>query len=146
MDEDINDETSWEPYVWRGIVGGVIGHVSFILLGGVFVAMRFGAEYLNDLLLIGGILSLIGGAIIGLAVGFVIYKLTQRWRKQPGSGARIAIGSASFFLFLVLDFAKLDLSVVVFSFVYAILVGGLAGLMARAKTSSAPVSISTDRA
>jgi hypothetical protein len=146
MDEHINRELRWEPYVWRGILGGVIGHVSFILLGGVFVAMRFGAEYLNDLLFIGGILSLIVGAIIGLAVGFVIYKLTQRWRKQPGSGARIAIGSASFFLFLVLDFARLDLSTVVFSFAYAILVGGFAGLMARTKTSSPPVFISTGRA
>ena len=146
MEENIKDEFSWEPYVWRGILGGVIGNVLFILLGAVFVALRFGATYLTDLLIIGGIMSPIVGALIGLAVGFVIYKLAQRWGKQPGGGARVAIGSASFFLFLLLDSAKLDLSSVVFSFAYAIIVGGFAGFMARKTTSSARVSISTGRA
>jgi len=62
MDENVKDGFSWEPYVWRGILGGVIGNVILILLGAFYVAIRFGAKYLTDLIIIGGIMSLVVGA------------------------------------------------------------------------------------
>lgn len=144
MDATIKDEFSWEPYVWRGTLGGVIGNIVFILLGAVFTTMRFGANYLNDVLIIGGIFSLLGGALTGLAIGFVIYKIAQRRGKQPDGVARFVIGSASFFLFLSLGLSELNLSHVVFRFAHAIFAGGLAGLMARAKHHPTSVSMTQD--
>jgi len=143
MDNDTNDKLDWEPYVWQGTLGGVIGNVCLVLLGAIYVVARFGTSYLTDGLVIAFIGGLLAGALLGLSVGFVIYKLTQRWGKQPNSAVRFAIGTAcclAFFLFLNLTNGRL--SSVAFSLGYAILVGGFAGFLSRAKKASAAVSIS----
>ena len=147
MNEENKREFSWEPYVGRGALGGVIGNVIFVLLGAVYFTVRYGPGYFREALISVLILALVTGALIGLAVGFVIYKLTCRWQKQPGRAMRVAIGSICFLAFFSFQhLTKADLQSVAFDFAYAILVGGFAGLMARASDGAPLVSSAPGRA
>jgi hypothetical protein len=48
MDEVNQHELNWRAYVWRGTLGGVIGNVILELLGTMYLVVRFGANYLHD--------------------------------------------------------------------------------------------------
>jgi len=134
MHDEFRDELSWEPYVGRGVLGGVLGFLAFVLLGAIFVTPRFGSDAVRDLLLVGSVAALLSGALMGLAVGFVIYKVRRKWGKQPGIAVRFMIGFACLLAFLEMkDLLDSAPSSLLFNLTFAILVGGLAGLMARAK-------------
>jgi hypothetical protein len=146
MDESNENGFGWETYVWRGALGGVVGSVLGVLLAAAYVVLRFGSGTLRDLLVIGGVFALAGGAIAGLTIGYVIYRVARK-RGRPGVLTRTVIGFAGLLVFsLLLNVTNLDLSRFVFDIAYALLVGGVAGLMARDKPSSAPVAISAGRA
>src|SRR5437016_3963232 len=99
MDELISDEFSWAPFVGGGALGSLIGNGLVLLLACVYFSMLSGTSYLHYLresVIVVGImtfvLSLAVAAVIGLAVGFVIYKLTQKCGTQPNARMRATIG------------------------------------------------------
>jgi hypothetical protein len=141
MDEQSTKTLRWEPFVWRAVLGGVIGNMIVILIasGSRGFVVGVDREFLRDFLVIGSVLALTSGALMGIGVGYVIYRLTLRWGRQPGIMVRIAVGLACC---LVLTSSRslisLKLSAIGFDLVYALLVGGVAGLMAHA--GSPPVA------
>ena len=134
MDEKITKTPGWEPFVWRAVIGGVIGNTIVILIasGSLGFVVGVDREFLRDFLFIGTVLALTSGALVGVGVGYLIYRLTLRWGGQPGILVRVAVGLACC---LVLtswrSLISLNLSAFAFDFVYALLVGGVAGLMAQ---------------
>jgi len=141
MDEQITKTLRWEPFVWRAVLGGVIGNMTAVLIasGSRGFVVGIDREFLRDFLIIGTVLALTSGALIGVGVGYVIYRLTLRWKRQPGIMVRVAVGLACC---LVLASSRsligMRLSSIGFDLVYALLVGGVAGLMAQA--GSPPVA------
>ena len=129
--------------MWRGALGGVIGNVLVVLIGAVYVALRFGRSNLGDLLLSGGVVALVSGSIAGLAIGFVIWKTTCKYGKQPSSLPRLGIGFACFLAYsLVTGLTTSSPEPLIWTLGYAVLVGGLAGLMARNSSGATVVSSS----
>lgn len=132
----------WEPYVWRGALGGAIGTLVVILAGAVYVWLRFGAGYLDDGFIIIVFFGPIGGVITGVAIGYIIYRVSNRMGKQLNKLLRIAIGVGCVFAFALLtSLTKSGPLHLVIELGYAVAVGGLAGLMARAKNTSASVLV-----
>jgi hypothetical protein len=89
-------------------------------------------------LILAWVIGLAGGAIVGVVVGYVIWKATCRSGKQLVPGVRFMIGAGCYFGYLLLSdlitqrSSPLALNLT-FDLVIAILVGGLAGLMAKSK-------------
>jgi hypothetical protein len=145
MDEQTENVISWEPYVWRGALGGAVSAVAVVLVGAIYVWLRVGAANLAEHFVVAGVFGLIGGGITGLAVGFVIFKTTSRTGTQPNHAMRIVIGVGCV---LALDLIGLISGSLHPEFVvcWAVAVGGLPGLMARAPTTSAATSVSASSA
>lgn len=137
----------WELYVWRGALGGGIGTLVVVLAGEVYNWLRFGTGSLGDVFVIAGLFGLISGPVTGLAIGFVIFKVTRRSGKQPNNTLRFAIGAGCVFAYILLtNLTKSGPILLTFDLGYAVAVGGLAGLMARAKNTSASIRVSATSA
>jgi hypothetical protein len=138
MIEETRDYLGWESFVWRGAFGGASGGLLVMLVAGIYVASRFGMGTFQDLLVFGGVFSVIGGAVTGLAVGFVIWRVACKRGKQLSAVLRIVVGSSCVLIYsLLVELTKSGPSRLLFTLGYAISVGGLAGLLAKAKFSSA---------
>ena len=141
MAEQITKPFTWEPFVWRAVLGGIIGNLIAILIasGSRGFVVGIDREFLRDFLIIGSVLALTSGALIGVGVGYLIYKLSLRWGRQPGIMVRVAVGLACC---LVLtswrNLISPNLAAIGFDLVYALLVGGVSGLMSQA--GSPPVA------
>jgi uncharacterized metal-binding protein len=126
-------------------MGGAIGSVLFMLVYSAYV--WFGVDalirgYLEKPFVLAGVVEIVFAAIIGVVIGFFIFALTKRARKQPNIAWRVALGSGCIQVFFLLrGLTHNGPSHLLFDLGYATLVGGLAGLMAHATTSSASASI-----
>ena len=143
MDQKDQIELDWTPFVFGGIMGGLIGSLLIASVGAIYI-WRTGGEFLGQFLAASLGLGLIGGAIAGIAVGYVIFSVTKRQRKQPGHALRFAIGAGCLLAAYTLlhpPRSKFDL---LFNAGFALVVGGLAGLTARAKTSLDSNSVAAD--
>lgn len=144
-------KTSWESFVGGGALGGAIGMLLVALFAGVYAyAQSSGAAFSSQLgfFILAWVIGLAGGAIVGVVVGYVIWKATCRWGKQPIPIVRITIGAGCYLGYLLLsDLITQRSSPLAFSLkfnlVIAILVGGLAGLMAKAKVPSVVAHVPT---
>ena len=134
MNEPGRKNLGWGPFVGKGALGGAFGSVLFLLLGAAYLYLKFGKDALRDLPIIGAVFGLVAGSMVGLAVGFLIFSATRKWRHQPGSALRVGIGFGCVLASaLGINMTKSWPTPLVFSLVYAALVGGLAGLMAKTK-------------
>ena len=141
MDESTN-ELTWEPYVGRGALGGALGMLLFVAVLTIYVLLRFGVDDLSQLLVVMGVMGLLGGVITGLAVGYVIYKLTVRRGSQLTILSRILIGIAVVVTYeLLTGLTGRQPFHPTFVVGYAVSAGGLAGLFARSKPSATSVSL-----
>lgn len=149
MDVQTN-ELTWEPYVWRGALGGVVGMFVVVAMGTAYVLLRFGVDNLVEqfvILGVMGVMGLAGGVSTGLAVGYVIYKVTRRRGAEPNHAMRIAIGIGMVLAYeLLTDLTSNRPFHPTFVVGYAVAVGGLAGFFSQAKTPSSSTEISTTRA
>jgi len=146
MDEQTNDLT-WEPYVWRGALGGSVGMLVVVAVGTAYVLLRFGAANLVELFVIMGVMGLVSGVITGLAVGYVIYKVTRRRGAEPNHAMRIAIGIGMVLAYeLLTNLTSNRPFHLTFVVGYAVAVGGLAGSFSRVKISASSTKISPTRA
>lgn len=143
MDE--SNESHWEPYVWRGALGGTIGMLVVVALGAAYVLLRF--DHPIEMLVIMGVFGLLSGVLNGVVVGYVIYKVSRRLRTQPNAAVRIAIGTGCILVYqLLTDLTSSRPFHLTFMIACAISVGGLAGLMSRAKISPVRARLSQGRA
>ncbi len=136
MDEQTN-ELNWEPYVWRGALGGVVGMFVVVAVGTVYVLLRLGVDNLVGQFVLLGVMGLVSGVITGLAIGYVIYKVTKRRGAEPNHLMRITIGIGMVLAYELLTALTSNHPFhPAFEVGYAVAVGGLAGFFAQAKTSS----------
>src|SRR3954447_15366423 len=91
MDEDTQNQSTWEPYVGRGALGGSIGMLVVVAIGTLYVLMRYGSHNLIEALVVAGLMAIISGVITGLAVGYMIYRIRLRRHAQLTAAMRIAI-------------------------------------------------------
>lgn len=142
MNEPNENGIGWEPYVWRGALGGALGNLLVVLFGAAYVLLRFGnSALLRHLLLFGGVLALVAGTIVGLVIGFVIFEVTRKSGRRLNMLLRVLIGSICFLAYMLLTGLNSSRTYpMAFTVIYAVLVGGLAGLMAREKASSDSVA------
>lgn len=134
MNETIQGELSWEPFVWRGMLGGIIGMLVVVAVATIYTLVRWGSSGFFDELVIMDAMGLIGGVVTGIGVGCVIYKITKRRTTQPTMAARILIGTICVLTYsLFSNLIGTRSFHLTFYICYAVAVGGLAGLMARAK-------------
>jgi len=82
MDEDTQNQSTWEPYVGRGALGGSIGMLVVVAIGTLYVLMRYGSHNLIEALVVAGLMAIISGVITGLAVGYMIYRIRLRRHAQ----------------------------------------------------------------
>ncbi len=147
MDELNENTLGWEPYVWRGALGGVIGNLLVVLLAAIYVLLRVGSVTLRHLIVFGGFFGFVAGTIAGLAIGFVIFEVTRKSERQLNMPLRMFIGSICFLAYLLLMGLNSNRPYpVAFTVIYAVLVGGLAGLAARAKGNSHSTPLPESRA
>ncbi|HYX29559.1 MAG TPA: hypothetical protein VE863_13415 [Pyrinomonadaceae bacterium] len=145
MDEQTN-ELTWEPYVWRGALGGTLGMLGVVAVAMAYVLLRFGSDSLIEPFVIMGVMGLVSGVITGLAIGYVIYKVAQRRGAEPTHAWRIAIGIAAVLAYELLTGLTSNRPFhPTFVVGYAVAVGGLAGFLSRARPS-ASTNISQTRA
>ena len=138
---------NWEPYVGRGVLGGMIGTLLVVIIGTIYVVVRFGPQNLGEMLVIMGVFGLASGAVAGIAVGYIIYKITGRTKTQPNAMFRIAIGTGCLLVYgLLTNITSSRPLHATFEVGYALVVGGLAGLMSRAKDFGGIQSGSHNRA
>jgi len=120
-----------EPYISRGAIGGAIGGLSAIVLAGLWWVYTGLTEGLSSLLIVGFALALMGGAVTGVAVGYIIWRVALKTGKNPHPLFRAAIGVA---VVLVLGVLTNILNgggrPLAFEFAYAIIVGALPGFLA----------------
>jgi|GEM_PF-3427774 len=141
MDESTN-ELTWEPYVGRGALGGALGVLLVVAVGTIYVLLRFGAYDLTQLLVVMGVMGVVDGVITGLAVGYMIYKLTARRGSQLTIVSRIPIGIVVVLTWeLLRGLTSSEPFHPTFVVGYARSVGGLAGLFARSNPSATSVSV-----
>ena len=123
-----------EPYVGRGALGGALGGLLAVVLVGILWAYGGLTEGLGSMLIVGFALALMGGAVTGLAVGYIIWTRAVKAGSDPHPVVRALIGVgvvlAWSLLMSILNGRSVPLA---FSVIYAIVVGALPGLMARAK-------------
>ena len=147
MDQDSQNQPTWEPYVGRGALGGTIGMLVVVAIGTSYILMRYGSENLIELFLVMGVLGIISAVITGLAVGYLIYRITVRRRAQLTAAMRIVIGIGVVLAYQMLtQLTSSQPFHPTFVVGYAVSVGGLAGLFARAKKSAPSSEISATRA
>ena len=132
----------WESFVWRGALGGVIGNL---------VVLGFGVARLTDgvsqVLMIGGILAAAAGVIAGSALGYIIWKASCKWNKSLSPILRVVLGVSCFLAYsLLTDLTKINRPPLVFTVGYAVVVGGLAGLLSRGEYSVVTGISDSDRA
>jgi hypothetical protein len=129
------DEFSYEPYVWKGALGGILGNMLAIIIGVIYIWTRFGWEYgARDLLLVGWLLSLLSGPIAGVAIGFIIWKVVGKIGKEPKTIVRCSIGAGVLILYsLLTNLTKAEPWHPAFILMYSITVGGMSGLLAKSK-------------
>jgi hypothetical protein len=60
---------AFEPYLWGGVKGGIIGGILLVALAGAYWIYSGTTEGLASMLFIGFALAPMGGAITGLVVG-----------------------------------------------------------------------------
>jgi hypothetical protein len=137
MDEDTQNQSTWEPYVGRGALGGSIGMLVVVAIGTLYVLMRYGSHNLIEALVVAGLMAIISGVITGLAVGYMIYRIRLRRHAQLTAAMRIAIGIGAVLAYQTLaQLTRTEPFHPIFVIGYAVAVGGLAGLFARAKKSA----------
>ena len=94
-------------------------------------------DVIIERLLFGGVLALVAGTIAGLLIGFFIFEITRKSGRELNMLVRMLIGSLCFLAYLLLTDLNSHRSYpLTFNVIYAALVGGSAGLMARAKGNS----------
>ena len=141
MDEPNQNELRWEPFVWRGALGGAIGMVAGGAVAIAFVLFHLGTDHISEGFLTMGVFGVVSGVLTGMAVGYIIYKVTKRWRTQPMIATRIAIGTICVLAYgLLTSLTGTRPFHMVFEIGYAVAVGGLAGLMARTKNPASKMS------
>ncbi len=136
-------KVNWEPYLRGGALGGNIGGLVVFIFAGVYSFVYLGADSVLDLMVIVGISELIIGSIMGIMVGSMVYRVTKRLKAQPNSVLRFLIGAGYVLVIeLLINLANWRIAHLGFEVVFAVAVGGVAGLMSRAKrpAASAPVA------
>jgi len=137
MEKPGKQNFDWKPFLWKGALGGAIGSVLVVLLGASYLWRSFGKSALRDLPLSGAVFGLVAGAMVGFAIGLVIFSATRKWGKQPGGATRVVIGFGCVLACsLAIDLTKSWPAPLTFTLAFAALVGGLAGLMAKTKVAT----------
>ena len=120
-----------EPYILRGAVGGALGGLLAIALVSLWWVYSGLTEGLGSMLIVGFALALMGGAVAGVAVGYIVWRLALKTGKNPPPLLRAAIGVAVVLVWgaltNILNGGGRSLA---FELAYAVIVGALPGLMA----------------
>jgi hypothetical protein len=146
-----------KPYLKRGALGGVIGVLSLIVIVGLLWTSIGIPEDISDLMkegfpaflliarfppilpmIFSVAFELIRGAINGAIIGFFIWLWATKIGKNPHPAARVLIGVgvplALSGITLIVDFQSGRRLAVVTGLLYAVVIGILAGLLARSKS------------
>src|SRR5215203_5886375 len=145
MDQQTNRSFAWEPFVGRGTVGGILAGLVGGVGAGLYVTFR------NDIplamLLTLPLFAAMTGAIQGAVIGYILFWKAQRSQKLPTAFTRILIGSLSLFGYLlVTDLISKGTSHYFFILGNAVLVGGVAGFLARPRPRTLSIRARTEQA
>jgi hypothetical protein len=131
------DEFSYEHYVWRGALGGAIGYLLLEVAAIVYYWTYSGSQGPVGKIVAGGVFGLIGGAITGIVIGFLIWRITLKMGKEPSTIIRFCIGTCAFLIYYLLTHLYPYQEVrPLFALIFAILGGGLSGLLAHRKDAA----------
>jgi hypothetical protein len=134
-------EYSYEPYVYRGALGGVLGYLLMLVPVTAYIWVSFGGDFgydkgVSGLLLTSALLGLIGGPVAGSVIGLIIWVATVKLGREPKAMMRVLIGAGlcltfSFLVEFLAGHARGGPHIPLF----AALGGGLPGLLAHAKNA-----------
>jgi hypothetical protein len=119
------------------MLGGSSGALVGIGLLAVYLSSVGSTELLPQVFAVGLSLGLTGGALMGGAIGAIIYSIAARNGKDPDATVRVLIGVSSLLVYsLVVNLLSGGNRSFLFNLAYAIVVGVLPGLLARSKNGS----------
>lgn len=128
------DGFSYEPYVWRGALGGAVGYLLLAIAGVLYYWSYSGSQGLAEVIVVGGLFGLIGGAIAGIVIGFLIWRITLKIGEEPSAIIRLLIGTGAFLIYDLVTHMYPNQGIrPLFSLIFAVLGGGLSGLLAHRK-------------
>jgi hypothetical protein len=123
---------AWESYVWRAAVAGMVGGLLLTAAGFAYARWQSAMPFPATLIALAVIFAPVSGALMGSAVGAIIWKISQRMNDEPGAMFRFLLGLGFVVLFsLTIDLAASRSSAPALTLGFAICFGGLPGLMAR---------------
>ena len=154
MNEAVNEvhvsQSTWEPFVGRGALGGLIGEIVIVTLAAIYVIyarslIESPLPFAVAPLALVAIFTITSGLLRGAMVGYIVFEFNKRFDVAERAMVRSAIGMGFLLIWGIPQTLFGGSKSLGYSIGSALLVGGLAGLRARPGVTSAASALDDNR-